>query len=219
MSSSATVIATVPKSAAICSSAPGRATHSRPNAIARPEVPLLPGHEGAAPQRAVGDDRRRHEQVHRRIRPRRTGQAPAGAKPPGDLQERAGALAARVLEARGLVDRSTCRRSGDRRRNRQARRPATARDRRRSPSPRVRPRSRAAPAGVRGCRRERRREDAPRCGQDAISGGHTVVATSFGATTRAWRRCPSRISSAIAVSAAAPLPAPKGAIRNAASCS
>ena len=31
MSSSATIIATVPKSAAICSSAPGRAIHSRPN--------------------------------------------------------------------------------------------------------------------------------------------------------------------------------------------
>ena len=31
MSSSATVIATVPKSAAICSSAPGSAAHSRPN--------------------------------------------------------------------------------------------------------------------------------------------------------------------------------------------
>ena len=29
-----------------------------PERIARPEVPLLPGHEGAAPQRAVGDDRR-----------------------------------------------------------------------------------------------------------------------------------------------------------------
>ena len=31
--------------------------------IARPEVSLLPGHEGAAPERPVGDDRRRHEQV------------------------------------------------------------------------------------------------------------------------------------------------------------
>ena len=31
MSASATVIATVPNSAAICSSAPGRATHSRSN--------------------------------------------------------------------------------------------------------------------------------------------------------------------------------------------
>ena len=53
-----------------------------------------------------------------------------------------------------------------------------------------------------------------RCGQDATSGGHTVVATSFGAMTRACRRCPSRISSASAVSAAAPLPAPSGAIKN-----
>jgi hypothetical protein len=34
-----------------------------------------------------------------------------------------------------------------------------------------------------------------RCGHAAISADQTVVATSLGATTRAWRRCPSRTRS------------------------
>src|SRR5262249_38668843 len=75
-----------------------------PERIARPEIPFLPGHKGAAPQRAVGDDSRWHEQVLASVRPRCAGQTPARAKAPGDLQEGAGALAARVLEARRLVD-------------------------------------------------------------------------------------------------------------------
>ena len=61
-----------------------------PERIARPEVPLLPGHEGAAPQRAVGDDGGRHEQVPARVRTRRPRQAPARPKAPGDLQQTRG---------------------------------------------------------------------------------------------------------------------------------
>ena len=104
MSSSATVIATVPNSAAICVLGPRQGHPLALERIARPEMSLLPGHEGAAPERAVGDDRRRHEQIPARIRSRRAGQAPARPKAPGDLQEGAGPLAARILEARGLVD-------------------------------------------------------------------------------------------------------------------
>ena len=104
MSSSATVIATVPKSAAICSSAPGSAAHSRPN-----------GSHGRKCRRCQGTKARPHSapsvmmavgmnEVLARIRTRGAGQAPARPKAPGDLQETAGALAARILEARGLVD-------------------------------------------------------------------------------------------------------------------
>jgi hypothetical protein len=75
-----------------------------PERIARSKVPLLPGHEGAAPQRAVGDDGCRHKQIPARVWARRADQAPARAKAPGDLQQGAGALAARILQARGLVD-------------------------------------------------------------------------------------------------------------------
>jgi hypothetical protein len=39
-----------------------------------------------------------------RVRPRRAGQPPARLEAPGDSQQRAGALAARILQPRGLVD-------------------------------------------------------------------------------------------------------------------
>ena len=83
MSSSATVIAMVPKSAAILSSAPGSATHSRPNGSRGRKCCFCHGHEGAAPQRAVGDDRGRHEQVLAElgrgvpVRPQRVRKRPA----------------------------------------------------------------------------------------------------------------------------------------------
>ena len=104
MSSSATVIATVPKSAAICSSAPGSAAHSRPNGSRGRKCRFCQGtkarpHSAPSVMMAAGMNR-----SMARIRPRGSGQAPARAEAPGDLQERAGALAARVLEARGLVD-------------------------------------------------------------------------------------------------------------------
>ena len=217
MSASATVIATVPKSAAICCFGSRQGHPLAPERIARPEVPLLPGHEGAAPERAGGDDGRRHEQILARIRPRRAGQAPARAKAPGDLRQRAGALAAWILEARGLVDhqhveeRMIVRNGGE------------LAD---EPGHEIDTDHRHLALGAQRARSARRRSGLPsrtatrrcrRCGQAAISCGHTVVATSFGAMTRACRRCRSRISSAIAVSAAAPLPAPSGAIRKAAS--
>ena len=146
-----------------------------PERIARPEMPLLPGHEGAAPQRAVGDDRRRHEQVLARIRPRGPGQAPARPKAPGDLQERAGALAARVLEARGLVDhqhveqRMIIGKGGE-----FADQPGhkVDADHRHLALGRG---GAAAPAGAPGFPSRTATRRCCRCGQDAISCGHTVV--------------------------------------------
>ena len=75
-----------------------------PKEVARPEVLLLPRHKGAAPQRAVGDDGSRHEKVLARVWSRRASQAPPCPESTSNLQQRACALAARVLEARCFVD-------------------------------------------------------------------------------------------------------------------
>ncbi len=104
MSSSATVIATVPKSAAICSSAPGSATHSRPNGSRGRKCRFCQGtkarpHSAPSVMMAAGMKRSRLEFGRGvPVRPQRV------RKRPATFSEGAGALAARVLEARGLVD-------------------------------------------------------------------------------------------------------------------
>ena len=104
MSSSATVIATVPKSAAICSSAPGSAAHSRPNGSRGRKCRFCQGtkarpHSAPSVMMAAGMNRSWLEFGRGvPVRPQRV------RKRPATFRRRAGALAARVLEARGLVD-------------------------------------------------------------------------------------------------------------------
>ena len=86
------------------SSAPGSAIHSRPNGSRGRKCRFCQGMKAPAPQRPVGDDGGRHEQVHARIWPRRAGQAPPRAEATRYLRQRPGTLSAGILEARRLID-------------------------------------------------------------------------------------------------------------------
>ena len=104
MSSSATVIATVPKSAAICSSAPGSAAHSRPNGSHGRKCRRCQGtkarpHSAPSVMMAAGMNRSWLEFGRGvPVRPQRVRKRPATFRRPRAR------LPLGILEARGLVD-------------------------------------------------------------------------------------------------------------------